>query len=474
MSAVATAVPTSSRLPSELWKKVVLHLRNDDLKSARLVNSTSSDLSTPLVFGKVVLSMHERNIMNLHQIARMPELRKHVKEVHIDLGSYVSTPDMHVTDLRTYVANLEHHFVRVLDLPSQCDGPLSVDHLFIVLVNELAENLGPEYLSGIPRSSLLSVYTSSVNRTNGSLAQLDREGEGFGELFQHFLKLFENVSHVETVTQWTEHEDSSIRLASYLMHHLPAETIQDIRGFQRVPTPSATSTSASAGLYAAPGATARALDFMSLGPGPALNGSMADQTTATFVQSILRTLSDNEIKLQSLSLPGSDAYGVRTVPQERRGMIASPAFVSVEAGPDAARKNLLLPTFRYLKVLELHIDPISDLRTEFELIEFSAKRLCRALHAMPLIKCLSLGFSTLSHPSQKNTVPTCFGWTLHDTLLIRDCTDEEANMTPEMADVSIFDIQWFYALFVLRERTSDSLYSVSTAIPTISPNTYTS
>lgn len=331
----------------------------------------------------------------------MPELRKHVQEVHIDLGSYVSTADMHVTNLRTYAANLEHHFVRMLDLPPQCHGPLSVDHLFTVLVSELAERLGPEYLSGIPRSSLLSGYTSFVTRTNGSLAQLGREGQPFREIFQRCLKAFENVSHVETVTQWTEREDSTIRLASYLMRHLPAETIENIPGFQRVPVPSATSTSASAGLYVAPGAAARALDFMSLAPGPALSGSLADQTTATFVQSIHRKLSDNRIKLQSLSLPGSDAYGIRTMPRERRGMIASPAFVSVEAGPDAARKNLLLPIFRYLKFLELHIDPISDLRIRYDSIDFSAKRLRRAPHAMPLIESLRLGFSALSHPSRR-------------------------------------------------------------------------
>lgn len=66
--AASTAVPTSSQLPTELWKKVVLHLRNDDLKSARLVNSTFNDLSTPLLFRKVVLSIHKRNVMNLQQV----------------------------------------------------------------------------------------------------------------------------------------------------------------------------------------------------------------------------------------------------------------------------------------------------------------------------------------------------------------------------------------------------------------------
>ncbi len=113
----------------------------------------------------------------------------------------------------------------------------------------------------------------------------------------------------------------------------------------------------------------------------------------------------------------------------KSGFTSLLSLTSVPYAPDAHQDNLLLPAFKYLKVLELQIDfAHPGPRSIMGRFNTDGYRVPRALHTMRLVEKLDIGYcKPLELP---NGFPTPSPVSLYDTMLYRD-EDFEAEQAEQ-------------------------------------------
>ena len=60
------------RLPEEMYKSIISHMANKDLKAARLVSKSWTEFATPHLYRHVVFSSVSENIANLRKLVDSP------------------------------------------------------------------------------------------------------------------------------------------------------------------------------------------------------------------------------------------------------------------------------------------------------------------------------------------------------------------------------------------------------------------
>ena len=416
--------PSTVQLPPELWKKVIVNLRNDDLKRARFVNSTWNEFAIKPLFRSVCFSVVPENQARIVSLSKNKKLSQRVEQLYLDTSSYApSWPS------QTYAQSMSNGFADALGVPRELfkDGPLSSANLLKVLRMDPSLSLGEGYLSGKPRTQFLSGYGQYCGRGDFEMEKV--RSDGIYKSLAKLLPLLTNLRHVETVTSWTRAEDHRQKLESYLYHNLPEATFKLIPGLREYSIPRINYEPKFYGRWVAPGISARRLNFMCAESLSSL--CYGQEKVHEIVSAALRALQDSKIQLESLSLPGSDRIGFKPDPKDRDGMVTIPPLTTVLREQGGPEKTLLLPLFEHLKVLELQIDHSHPGTRYMSRYHYEWNRLPRALQGLKNVVSLSIGYKILPTGSG---LPDLEPPTLYETMLFQDKDTEAMDEDDDQND----------------------------------------
>ena len=435
-SSTENAAMASPQLPDEMWKLVISHMQNEDLKNARLVNTAFKELSTPQLFSHACLSLTPENLENLLELTKNHELSQYVQVLYLDLTTYF--PNMTPSEF-AHRMQAEFDAYSAFFSP-QVTGPLSAAKLLKVLDTNAARDLGEDYLSGPPKTAFVAGYTQVMARV-GCYRELVTK-DGIFTILQAVFAKFRNLHTVTSVCSWEFKDDYPQWLSLYLRRYLPEKTFRQIPGLEDAP--SVSEDVQHIGSWKTPGISARQSHLLCPSPLPCKNFRLTAEHQITMAT--LRALSESpHIRLKSLSLPGpncirgghslwkspndpqSGRHGVvEAASPSRFGFVSLVTLTSVPFGQDMRQTNLLLPVFSRLKALELQIDHAhpgsGGIMSRYDSDFY---RLPRALQRMQLAESLKIGYcEPISLPSGYFPSPPV---SLYDTMLYRDEDFEAAE-----------------------------------------------